>query len=269
MPQVLTPAKPSSDPASSIDALLKQYRQANASAPKPAPAAPKPPLTAPVASEPKSLPIEPKPVTIASTPTPVPVPEKKTEEDLSWVDDLFAEKDEPTVKPPASSQPISRGSAREKEDDRLQAGPELNEENIRKQIEQLEKQLQERKLEMERSAKVEKAMDAIPEKPEVLKETTPEVKTISKPEPSTVPATSVPKGLEDLPPATHANLQVILKLPIEDQVKILTKMVYHEGLYKAVSVAEHLGNPYLLDLLHDTLVDELYQKLKGPKIKAA
>lgn len=51
----------------------------------------------------------------------------------------------------------------------------------------------------------------------------------------------------------------------EEKVKALTEIVYRDGLFKAIEITRRLNDPYLFDLLHDTLVDELYQKLKGPK----
>jgi len=65
---------------------------------------------------------------------------------------------------------------------------------------------------------------------------------------------------------TAADLRNIKNLSQEDQVKVLTEMVMTDGLEKAIVVIKRLRNPYLYDLLHDTLVDELYNKLKGPKL---
>lgn len=63
-----------------------------------------------------------------------------------------------------------------------------------------------------------------------------------------------------------ADLKNLESLPREEQVKYLTEIVYQKGLERAIAAVQHLHDPYLLDLLHDTLVDELYQKLKGPRI---
>lgn len=64
-----------------------------------------------------------------------------------------------------------------------------------------------------------------------------------------------------------ADLKNLESLPREEQVKYLTEIVYQKGLDRAIATVQHLNDPYLFDLLHDTLVDELYQKLKGPRLK--
>ena len=63
------------------------------------------------------------------------------------------------------------------------------------------------------------------------------------------------------------DFSALKSLPSEEQVKILTEIVMTKGLEKALATIKRLQNPYLYDLLHDTLVDELYQRLKGPKLK--
>lgn len=65
-----------------------------------------------------------------------------------------------------------------------------------------------------------------------------------------------------------ADLKKLESRPREEQVKYLTEIVYQKGLDRAIAIVRHLNDPYLLDLLHDTLVDELYQKLKGPRLKS-
>ena len=52
------------------------------------------------------------------------------------------------------------------------------------------------------------------------------------------------------------------------QVKALVVLSFKKGIRHAIAVAEKLNNPYLLDELHDTLVDELYNELiKNKKLK--
>lgn len=46
-----------------------------------------------------------------------------------------------------------------------------------------------------------------------------------------------------------------------DQVEALVDIALTKGVLEAVRVARHLGNPHLLDDLHDMLVDEYYEKL--------
>ena len=45
------------------------------------------------------------------------------------------------------------------------------------------------------------------------------------------------------------------------QLKSLSDLAFQEGLDYAIEVAKALDSAYLLDELHDSLVDELYQKL--------
>jgi len=63
------------------------------------------------------------------------------------------------------------------------------------------------------------------------------------------------------------DLKHIKTLPQEQQVQVLTEMVMSDGLDKAISIVRALKDPYLFDLLHDTLVDKLFDRLKGPKLK--
>jgi hypothetical protein len=77
-------------------------------------------------------------------------------------------------------------------------------------------------------------------------------------------AASVPLAKAYVSPA---DLKTLGNLSRPDQVKYLTEIVYQQGLDRAIATVQHLNDPYLLDLLHDTLVDELFQKLKGPRLK--
>ncbi len=63
-----------------------------------------------------------------------------------------------------------------------------------------------------------------------------------------------------------ADLKNLESLPRAEQVKYLTEIVYQKGLDRAITTVKNLNDPYLLDLLHDTLVTELFQKLKGPRV---
>lgn len=62
-------------------------------------------------------------------------------------------------------------------------------------------------------------------------------------------------------PATLQTAQQIKDQPKERQVQLLINLVFEKGIDEAVDVAKHLDSPYLIDELHDTLVDELYNKL--------
>ena len=47
----------------------------------------------------------------------------------------------------------------------------------------------------------------------------------------------------------------------QNQVKQLCEIAFTQGIDAAVEVAKKLDNAYVLDELHDTLIDKLYQKL--------
>jgi Fic family protein len=68
-------------------------------------------------------------------------------------------------------------------------------------------------------------------------------------------------------PAPTSQAQTIKKIkeiagePKERQVQLLVNLALEKGIVQAVEVARGLNNPYLLDELHDVLVDEYYSKL--------
>ena len=74
-----------------------------------------------------------------------------------------------------------------------------------------------------------------------------------------VGTSAVPQTLSD------KELKDIKSLDPEEQVKVITKIVYDRGLYAAIDAAKKLNDPYIEDKLHDVLVDELYEKLKKGK----
>ncbi len=49
--------------------------------------------------------------------------------------------------------------------------------------------------------------------------------------------------------------------PKERQIELLVQMAFDKGIVEAVEIAKNLKSPYLLDEFHDTLVDNLYNKL--------
>jgi len=57
------------------------------------------------------------------------------------------------------------------------------------------------------------------------------------------------------------SVQQMSEEPKERQIKLLIDLVFEKGISRAVEVAKRLESPYLLDEFHDTLVDELYNKL--------
>ena len=79
-----------------------------------------------------------------------------------------------------------------------------------------------------------------------------------------------PKAKESIPPASspgpapaqiQQQAQELKDLDKTNQIKRLCQLAFEKGLDEAVEVAKKLDNPYLLDEFHDTLVDELYQRL--------
>lgn len=49
--------------------------------------------------------------------------------------------------------------------------------------------------------------------------------------------------------------------PQQQQVTMLLELALEKGVVHAVKVAEELNDPYLLDRLHDELVDHFYEKM--------
>jgi hypothetical protein len=80
------------------------------------------------------------------------------------------------------------------------------------------------------------------------------------------PARPTDKSSE-VPYVSAAVLQQLKGMSRAEQVEYLTEIVFQEGLEKAITLVKRLNDAYLLDLLHDTLVAKLYQKLKGPALK--
>lgn len=85
-------------------------------------------------------------------------------------------------------------------------------------------------------------------------------KPLSAPPPEVVtpaPAPTAPSPAAPPPPPADE-----LKVLDQDrQLKILVDLAFQQGLDKAVEAARATENPYLIDKFHDTLVDELRQKL--------
>jgi len=63
------------------------------------------------------------------------------------------------------------------------------------------------------------------------------------------------------PVSTHDETDEIKKLEPSRQVGALIAVVFEKGLPKAISLANSLNNPALLDELHDSLVDRYYKIL--------
>ncbi|PIR71844.1 MAG: hypothetical protein CO145_00155 [Candidatus Nealsonbacteria bacterium CG_4_9_14_3_um_filter_37_13] len=63
------------------------------------------------------------------------------------------------------------------------------------------------------------------------------------------------------PPATRDEAEEIAKFESSQQVGALVSLVFEKGLLEAISVANALDNPAILDEFHDTLVDRYYERL--------
>lgn len=63
------------------------------------------------------------------------------------------------------------------------------------------------------------------------------------------------------PTATRDEAKEIKKLETPQQVGALVSLVFEKGLSQAISVAQELNNPAILDEFHDTLVDHYYEML--------
>ena len=74
-----------------------------------------------------------------------------------------------------------------------------------------------------------------------------------------LPSFAAPKKVRD-------EAKEIAKFPKEQQVGALIALVFEKGLKEAISVAQALHNPAILDEFHDTLVDRFYKILLEKKI---
>jgi len=68
------------------------------------------------------------------------------------------------------------------------------------------------------------------------------------------------------PVATRDEAEEVRKFPANQQVGALISLVFEKGLKKAISVANDIDNPAILDEFHDTLVDRYYKELIEGKI---
>lgn len=113
---------------------------------------------------------------------------------------------------------------------------------VEEEILELEKRLAEKKKELGQVKKLEGAVEKIEEKA-----------------PKTVPV--VAPREEELTEEEKLSLNKIKLLSRKEQLNILTKTALGEGLVKSIKIARALNNAYLLDELHDTLIDKLYKEL--------
>ncbi|MDD5590282.1 MAG: hypothetical protein PHQ47_03900 [Candidatus Portnoybacteria bacterium] len=90
---------------------------------------------------------------------------------------------------------------------------------------------------------------------------TPEKKT-EAPAPAKEQATAaVAPASSPVPPSPSAS--ALDDIDQDRQLKILVDLAFTQGIDKAVLAARATENAYLIDKLHDTLVDELAEKLKN------
>lgn len=71
------------------------------------------------------------------------------------------------------------------------------------------------------------------------------------------------------PPAAIAQINddaiKIKKLEAEQQVRKLTELAVHKGIYYAIEVVQHIDDPYLIDRFHDALINDYFDKLVAAK----
>lgn len=76
------------------------------------------------------------------------------------------------------------------------------------------------------------------------------------------PQAATPAPVRDDQPKEVLNkIKEIKNLDQEHQVQTLCELSFQKGLAYAISVARGLDNPHVLDAFHDTLTDELRQRL--------
>ena len=61
--------------------------------------------------------------------------------------------------------------------------------------------------------------------------------------------------------AVTQNVNQMKTQPKERQIQFLLDLVLDKGIYEAVHTAKAFDSPYLLDELHDAIVDNLYARL--------
>lgn len=64
-------------------------------------------------------------------------------------------------------------------------------------------------------------------------------------------------------PTTDEHAKQLSALEEPDQVAFLGKIAMEHGAVRAVAIAEKSGSPYVIDALHDLLVDELQVEMQA------
>jgi hypothetical protein len=119
-----------------------------------------------------------------------------------------------------------------------------------------------------------KTAEAAEKKPEIIKEKKIEAEPVkeaklTKEEPKPEIRQPAEEGIEEgiaptvVPPSAQVQKEVkkLKDLDRQSQVKALCDLAFQKELDFAIEVAKGLDNAYVLDELHDSLVDELYKKL--------
>ena len=68
------------------------------------------------------------------------------------------------------------------------------------------------------------------------------------------------------PIATRDEADEVSKFPPSQQIGALISLAVEKGIKKAISVANDIDNPAILDEFHDILIDRYYQELVDKKI---
>jgi hypothetical protein len=87
--------------------------------------------------------------------------------------------------------------------------------------------------------------------------------------PAVSPAQEIPKvtpspvatGAAQASKTAASKKEDLKDLDKEHQLKVLVDLALQQGIEKAVAAAKATGDAYLIDQLHDTLIDELRQQL--------
>lgn len=109
---------------------------------------------------------------------------------------------------------------------------------------------------MPEEIEIKKEIPVSPEQeivPEIKPEEAPKPKEIPKPIPIPTPVPAEPEIREEI--------KKIKALDENRQVKVLCNLAFQRGLDQAIKTAKSLGNAYVLDEFHDTLIDELREQL--------
>ncbi len=136
--------------------------------------------------------------------------------------------------------------------------PEINSaENPRLQeIQELERQLAEKKA----AINIENGIDQIEKQAETYQN------TFSEPQISAVPTSASATQTDDQKKKeVERDAKTIAAMDESRKVETLVGIALEKGINHSINVAYNLGDPYILDLLHDKLIGELHGKLVEQK----